>query len=519
MASISNYREVPLEVYVNGELFLIDSVWIPDEENLQVDFMVTDSIYDLLGCLPGDITAQLEVDDDECMSVSHAALEGEDLQIDIICNSTETTTEWIGRKVSGFLRTLFWMNPAPEPEVTLVTVRWPAEVPENKNYSPKRVIKKMSACLQKYFPIDPAEPLSDPVTEPELDLPEPKESCVPDANVPDTEPVSSEDRKVDVSDGVNASPEMSRPGESTEGKKIRAFFKKYFPLDAPDTEPVSGWKVDVSDASPEINGPEESTEGKKMSAFFKKYFPLDAPDTEPVSAEDQKVDVSDDMNASPEMSGPGESTEGKKIRAFFKKYFPLDAADTEPVSAEDQKVDVSDGVNAPPEMSGPGESTKKKKIRAFFKKYFPLDAPDTEPVSGWKVDVSDASPEINGPEETTTEWMAKKINEFFQMLFGLDPAVPEPTAEMDLVSVGWQGSSSGIEKYSPKTESTKKKKIRAFFKKYFPLDAPDTEPVSGWKVDVSDASPEINGPEESTKDTKMSAFFKKYFPLDLAELD
>ncbi|XP_067278404.1 uncharacterized protein [Pseudorasbora parva] len=490
---------------------------------MQVDFMVTDSIYELLGCLPGDITAQLEVDD-ECMSVSHAALEGEDLQIDIICNSTETTTEWMARKISGFIRTLFWMNPAPEPEVNLVTVRWPAEVPENKNYSPKRVIKKMSACLQKYFPIDPTEPLCDPVTEPELDLPEPKESCVPDANVPDTEPVSAEDRKVDVSDGGNASPEMSGPAESTEGKKIRAFFKKYFPLDAPDTEPVS--------------------------------------------AEDRKVDVSDGVNASPEMSGPGESTEGKKMRAFLKKYFPLDAPDTEPVSAEDQKVDVSDGVNASPEISGPGESTKKKKIRAFFKKYFPLDAPDTEPVSGWKVDVSDASPEINGPEETTTEWMVKKINEFFQMLFGLDPAVPEPTAEMDLVSVGWPGSSSGIEKYSPKTESTegkkikaffkkyfpldapdtepvsaedrkvdvsdgvnaspemsgpgestKKKKIRAFFKKYFPLDAPDTEPVSGWKVDVSDASPEINSPEESTKDKKISAFFKKYFPLDLVELD
>ncbi|XP_067305980.1 uncharacterized protein [Pseudorasbora parva] len=465
-------REVPLEVYVNGELFLIDSVWVPDEENMQVDLMVTDSIYDLLGCLPGD-TTQLEVDD-EGMSVSHAALEGEDLHLDITCNSTETTTGWIARKINGFIRTLFWMNPAPEPEVNLVTVHWPAEVPENEKDGPKRVIKKMSAC-PKYFPIDPAEPLCDPVTEPELDLPGPKESCVPDANVPDTEPVSAEDRKVDVSDGMNASPEMSGPGESTKDKKMSPILK-YFPLDPPDTEPVSAEdrKVDVRDgmnASPEMSGPGESTKDK-MKAFLKKYFPLDPPDTEPVSAEDRKVDVSDGMNASPEMNGPGESTKDKKMRAFLKKYFPLDAPDTEPVSAEDRKVDVRDGMNASPEMNGPGESTKDK-MKAFFKKYFPLDAPDTEPVSAEdrKVDVRDgmnASPEMNGPGEST------------------------------------------------------KDKISAFLKKYFPLDAPDTEPVSAEdrKVDVSDgmnASPEMNGPGESTKDKKMSAFFKKYFPLDLAE--
>ncbi|XP_067300929.1 uncharacterized protein [Pseudorasbora parva] len=274
---------------------------------MQVDLMVTDSIYELLGCLPGDITTQLQVDD-ECMSVSHAALEGEDLQLDITCYPTETTTEWMVRKINGFIRTLFWMDPAPEPKVNLVTVRWPAEVPENEKYSPKRVIKKMSAC-PKYFPIDPAEPLCDPVTEPELDPVEPKESCVPDANVPDTEPVSAEDRKVDVGDGMNASPEMSDPGESTKDKKMSPILK---------------------------------------------YFPLDPPDTEPVIAEDRKVDVGDGMNASPEINGPGESTKVKKIRAFFKKYFPLDPPDTEPVSAEDGKVDGSDGMNASTEMSGPG---------------------------------------------------------------------------------------------------------------------------------------------------------------------
>ncbi|XP_067310576.1 uncharacterized protein [Pseudorasbora parva] len=399
MSSNSNLREVSLEVYVNGELCCIDSVWIPDEENVQVDFMVTDGIYELLGCSPGDITAQLQVDSDECLSVTRAALEGEDLQIDIdmmkrpncICTTpddspTESTTEWMARKISGFIQKLFWMDsaPEPEPEVNLVTVRWPEEGPENEKNSPKRVMKKISAFFQKYFPIDPAEPLCDPEMEPEMDLVEPKDLCVPDAVVPETEPVSAEGQDVNVSGDMDA-------------EKI-----------------------------------------KKMSAFFQKYFPVD----------------------------PSEPT-----------FVP----ETEPVSAEDQKVDVSDGMKASPQMSGPGE----------------------------------------------TEWMVRKMSGFFPMLFGMDPAVPEPTPEpeVNLVSVGWAGNSSGIKKNSPKRESTKEKKMSAFFKKYFPLDpseppcvpearVPETKPVSaeGLEVNVSDgmdASPE--------KGMTMSAFFKKYFPLDPAE--
>ncbi|XP_067274597.1 uncharacterized protein [Pseudorasbora parva] len=401
MSSNTNCREVSLEVYVNGELCCIDTVWVPDEENVQVDFMVTDGIYELLGCSPGDLTAQLQVDSDECLSVTRAALEGEDLHIDIdmmkrptcVCTTpedspTESTTEWMARKMSGFIQTLFWRDPAPEPEpeVNLVTVRWPEEGPENEENCPKRVMKKISSFFQKYFPVDPvdpAEPLCDPETEPEMDLVEPKESCVPDANVPETEPVSVEGQDVNVSGDM-------------------------------DVEKM-----------------------KKMSAFFQKYFPVD----------------------------PSEPT-----------FVP----ETEPVSAEDQKVDVSDGMNASPEMNGPGEST--------------------------------------------TEWLARKMSGFFPMLFWMDPAVPEPTPEpeVNLVSVG---ISSGIKKNSPKRESTKEKKMSAFFKKYFPLDpseppcvpdaiVPETKPVSAEvrEVNVSDgmdASPE--------KGKKMSVFFKKYFPLDPSE--
>ncbi|XP_067298361.1 uncharacterized protein [Pseudorasbora parva] len=397
MSSNTNCREVSLEVYVNGELYCIDSVWVPDEENVQVDFMVTDGIYELLGCSPGDLTAQLQVDSDECLSVTRAALEGEDLHIDIdmmkrpacICTTpedspTESTTEWMARKMSGFIQTLFWRAPAPEPEpeVNLVTVRWPEEGPENEENCPKRVMKKISSFFLKCFPVSSAEPLCDPETEPDMDLVEPKESCVPDANVPETEPVSVEGQDVNVSGDM-------------------------------DVEKM-----------------------KKMSAFFQKYFPVD----------------------------PSEPT-----------FVP----ETEPVSAEDQKVDGSDGMKASPEMIGPGEST--------------------------------------------TEWMARKMSGFFPMLFWIDTAVPEPTPEpeVNLVSVGWAGN----KKNSPKRESTKVKKMSAFLKKYFPLDpseppcvpdaiVPESKPVSAEvrEVNVSDgvdASPE--------KEMKLSAFLKKYFPLDPAE--
>ncbi|XP_067298620.1 uncharacterized protein [Pseudorasbora parva] len=501
MSSNTNCKEVSLEVYVNGELYCIDSVWVPDEENVQVDFMVTDGIYELLGCSPGDLTAQLQVDSDECLSVSRAALEGEDLHIDIdmmkrpacICTTpedspTESTTEWMARKMSGFIQTLFWRAPAPEPEpeVNLVTVRWPEEGPENEENCPKRVMKKISSFFLKCFPVSSAEPLCDPETEPDMDLVEPKESCVPDANVPETEPVSVEGQDVNFS------------------------------------------------------GDMDSEKMKKMSAFFQKYFPVDpseptfVPETEPVSAEDQKVDGSDGMKASPQMNGPGESTTewmARKMSGFFPMLFWIDTAVPEPTPEPEVNL-VSVGWAGNKKNSPKRESTKVKKMSAFLKKYFPLDpseplcvpdasVPETEPVSsgGPEVNVSDgmdASPEKE-----------MKLSAFLKKYFPLDPSEPPcvpdasvPESKPVSAEVREVNVSDGVDA-SPE----KVKKMSAFFKKYFPLDpaeppcvpdasVPETKPVSsgGPQVNVSDdmdASPE--------KEMKLSAFLKKYFPLDPAE--
>ncbi|XP_067298962.1 uncharacterized protein [Pseudorasbora parva] len=400
MSSNTNCREVSLEVYVNGELYCIDSVWVPDEENVQVDFMVTDGIYELLGCSPGDLTAQLQVDSDECLSVSRAALEGEDLHIDIdmmkrpacICTTpedspTESTTEWMARKMSGFIQTLFWRAPAPEPEpeVNLVTVRWPEEGPENEENCPKRVMKKISSFFLKCFPVSSAEPLCDPETEPDMDLVEPKESCVPDANVPETEPVSvevdpseptfvpetepvsAEDQKVDGSDGMKASPQMNGPGESTTewmARKMSGFFPMLFWIDTAVPEPTPEPEVNlvsVGWAGNKKNSPKrESTKVKKMSAFLKKYFPLDpseppcvpdaiVPESKPVSAEVREVNVSDGMDASPEKE--------MKLSAFLKKYFPLDPAEPLCVPETKPELDLFDSDDL--RLPGPSSSVPK----------------------------------------------------------------------------------------------------------------------------------------------------------------
>ncbi|XP_067298358.1 uncharacterized protein [Pseudorasbora parva] len=240
-------------------------------------------------------------------------------------------------------------------------------------------MKKMSAFFQKYFPVDPSEPTF----------------------VPETEPVSAEDQKVDGSDGMKASPEMNGPGESTRewmARKMSGFFPMLFWIDPAVPEPTPEPEVNlvsVGWAGNKKNSPKrESTKVKKMSAFFKKYFPLDpseppcvpdaiVPESKPVSAEVREVNVSDGMDASPEKV--------KKMSAFLKKYFPLDPSEppcvpdasvpeTKPVSSGGPEVNVSDDMDASPE--------KEMKLSAFLKKYFPLDpaeplcVPETKPELG-----------------------------------------------------------------------------------------------------------------------------------------
>ncbi|CAM4596879.1 unnamed protein product [Leuciscus chuanchicus] len=67
--------QVCLEVYVNGEFYSGDSCWVPEEEDVQLEFTITDAIYDHFGS-SAVISAQLEVDLPDDMSVSYSFLEG-----------------------------------------------------------------------------------------------------------------------------------------------------------------------------------------------------------------------------------------------------------------------------------------------------------------------------------------------------------------------------------------------------------------------------------------------------------
>ncbi|KAL0201916.1 hypothetical protein M9458_005103, partial [Cirrhinus mrigala] len=67
-------REVRLEVYVNGAFYSADSYWASDDKGVQLEFEITDAIYDFIGCDPSrEIDVQLEVVTDDHVSVSYCS--------------------------------------------------------------------------------------------------------------------------------------------------------------------------------------------------------------------------------------------------------------------------------------------------------------------------------------------------------------------------------------------------------------------------------------------------------------
>ncbi|RXN25615.1 hypothetical protein ROHU_021395 [Labeo rohita] len=67
-------REVCLEVYINGAFYSTDSYWASDDKDLQLEFEITDAIYDFIGCSASrEIDVQLEVVTDDHVSVSYCS--------------------------------------------------------------------------------------------------------------------------------------------------------------------------------------------------------------------------------------------------------------------------------------------------------------------------------------------------------------------------------------------------------------------------------------------------------------
>lgn len=99
-------RLVRLEVYLNGDFYSEDSYFALDDKDVQLEFEITDAVYDLLGCSgnqeidvklkvitddhisvrscsPGEMHVQLETDEDDHISVR----EVKDLQLKMNGNS------------------------------------------------------------------------------------------------------------------------------------------------------------------------------------------------------------------------------------------------------------------------------------------------------------------------------------------------------------------------------------------------------------------------------------------------
>ncbi|CAM4675919.1 unnamed protein product [Leuciscus chuanchicus] len=192
----TNFREVCLEVYVNGEIYSSDSCSVPEEEDAQLEFTITDAIYDRFGSSAVISGVQLEGDLPEDMSVSYSLLEGDAVQADldmIDCgidaspetpenSPTESTKVWMMKKVSGFCQRLFGV---PEPQCVPV-------IPQPASETDLVDTEQSSVPVPRVSEQDP-----------QVDLVDPEESSVPGLNRSEPEPVSSDGQAVEVRDAIS----------------------------------------------------------------------------------------------------------------------------------------------------------------------------------------------------------------------------------------------------------------------------------------------------------------------------
>ncbi|XP_058618574.1 uncharacterized protein LOC131531659 isoform X2 [Onychostoma macrolepis] len=224
-------REVRLEVYLNGAFYSDDSYFALDDKDVQLEFEITDAIYDLLGCSasqdvdvklkvvtddrvsitycsPGEMRLQLEVDENEEISVC----EVKDLQLKMNRNDSiselksptlvskdlsdpagasgeeandqggldaeenrpaESTAGWMFEKISAIFQTNA-LNAVGEPEVDLIDPKESQCVPD-------------PSAPESELEMDPVNTEQLCITEPKVDLVDPEELCAQAPSVPEPE--------------------------------------------------------------------------------------------------------------------------------------------------------------------------------------------------------------------------------------------------------------------------------------------------------------------------------------------
>ncbi|KAK9961810.1 hypothetical protein ABG768_007210 [Culter alburnus] len=261
----SNYREVCMEIYFNGEFYCSDSCWVPDGEDVELEFQLTDAIYNLIGTDPSaqiHLELQAETDDDD-ISVSYCALEGN--VVKLLADKIKTTSVCeCGAKEK--LESQVCEGPTdpegPSAEVAESSSGVDASLEASEirpTESTNGWINTIGTFFKRLFWRDPAVPESVCVTdastpEPtsELDLVDTEQSSVPFPSIPEPEPEPEEstvpgpsssepEPELDLVD-----PESGVPGPS-------------------GLEPL-GQEVDVDDAISDLKSPTLVSEDLKMDA-------------------------------------------------------------------------------------------------------------------------------------------------------------------------------------------------------------------------------------------------------------
>ncbi|XP_058618565.1 uncharacterized protein LOC131531654 [Onychostoma macrolepis] len=234
-------REVRLEVYLNGAFYSDDSYFALDDKDVQLEFEITDAIYDLLGCSasqdvdvklkvvtddrvsitycsPGEMRLQLEVDENEEISVC----EVKDLQLKMNRNDS------ISELKSPTLVSKDLSDPAgASGEEANDQGGLDAEENRPAESTAGWMFRKMSAVFQQLSAIFQTNTLN-AVGEPEVDLVDTEQSCVPDPSVPEPEPAGPSGEEANDQGGLDA--EENRPAELNAGrmtKKISTVFQRF----------------------------------------------------------------------------------------------------------------------------------------------------------------------------------------------------------------------------------------------------------------------------------------------------
>ncbi|XP_056097251.1 uncharacterized protein LOC130076253 [Rhinichthys klamathensis goyatoka] len=490
----TSFRDVSLEIYVNGVFHSSKSFQISAEEDAEVEFRVTDAIYDIFGS-SAVINSQVEVDTPEDMPVSSSVLEGGAVQDGFdVKDSTSASVERDGQ-LENDAKNVFSVLVSPtEVAGSSSGIDASPETPENSPTGPSNLDLADSdeSCV-------PGPRVSEQETQ--VDLVDLEESSVSGLNRSEPEPVSSEGQEVEVRDaisdlksptlvcddlsdsagpsgrtsgidqgGMDASPETPvkiSPKESTKVRKkgkIGVFFQKLFRIDPAVPETLCLPDASVPEPEPEL----DLVDPKESCVPFPSN-PEPEPELDLVDPKESCVPFPSNPEPEPELDlvDPKESCVPFPSNPESKSN--LDLADSDEscvpgprVSEQETQVDLVDleessvsGLNRsePEPVSSEGQEVEVRDAISDLKSPTLVcdDLSDSAGPSGRTSGIDqggmDASPETPvkiSPKESTKVRKKGKIGAFFQKLFRIDPAVPEtlclpdasvpePEPELDLV--------------------------------------------------------------------------------------